>query len=188
MQIQAAALWHEYQCGTLAIQNDFCREGQRLSQESPDGADATAGRGAAGGDGSSDLSAPGLRPDPLSHMQSMCCRAKGVDPKTVRREHPPDNPEIRLEMNKIAEKRGRKRARGSRTPMPVPLRPNQRWSLDFLSDTFGACRKFRILAVNDDCCRKKSGADCRHQHLGRARRAGIGRPAQDLWQTRLHSF
>jgi putative transposase len=49
---------------------------------------------------------------------------------------------------------GRKRARGSRTPMPVPLRPNQRWSLDFLSDTFGACRKFRILAVNDDCCRE----------------------------------
>ena len=38
--------------------------------------------------------------------------------------------------------------------MPVPLRPNQRWSLDFLSDTFGACRKFRILAVNDDCCRE----------------------------------
>jgi len=38
--------------------------------------------------------------------------------------------------------------------MPVPLRPNQRWSLDFLSDTFGACRKFRILAVNDNCCRE----------------------------------
>ena len=38
--------------------------------------------------------------------------------------------------------------------MPVPLRPNQRWSLDFLSDTFGACRRFRILAVNDDCCRE----------------------------------
>ena len=31
----------------------------------------------------------------------------GVDPKTVRREHPPDNPEIRLEMHKIAEKRRR---------------------------------------------------------------------------------
>ena len=38
-----------------------------------------------------------------------------------------------------------------------PLRPNQRWSLDFLSDTFGACRKFRILAVNDDCCRENLG-------------------------------
>ena len=28
------------------------------------------------------------------------------------------------------------------------------WSLDFLSDTFGAPRGFRILAVNDDCCRE----------------------------------
>jgi putative transposase len=26
--------------------------------------------------------------------------------------------------------------------------------LNFLSDTFGACRKFRIMTVNDDCCRK----------------------------------
>ena len=54
----------------------------------------------------------------------------------------------------VRRRRGRKRARGRRTPMPMPLRPNQRWSLDFLSDTFGACRKFRILAVNDDCCRE----------------------------------
>jgi len=57
----------------------------------------------------------------------------------------------------VRRRRGRKRARGSRTPMPVPLRPNQRWSLDFLADTFGACRKFRILAVNDDCCRENLG-------------------------------
>ena len=26
--------------------------------------------------------------------------------------------------------------------------------MDFLSDTFGASRRFRILAVNDDCCRE----------------------------------
>jgi putative transposase len=135
-----------------------------------------------------------MKGHPIS--QRRACVLIGVDPKTVRRERPPDNPEIRLEMNKIAEKRrrfgyrrigvmlervgmvmnekklyriyreeglsvrrrrGRKRARGSRTPMPVPLRPNQRWSLDFLSDTFGACRKFRILAVNDDCCRENLG-------------------------------
>ncbi|SLN77093.1 Integrase core domain protein [Ruegeria meonggei] len=38
--------------------------------------------------------------------------------------------------------------------MPEALRPGERWSLDFLSDTFGASRKFRILAVNDDCCRE----------------------------------
>jgi putative transposase len=29
--------------------------------------------------------------------------------------------------------RGRKRARGTRTPMPVPVRPNVRWALDFVS-------------------------------------------------------
>ena len=57
----------------------------------------------------------------------------------------------------VHRRRGRKRARASRTPMPVPLRPNQRWSLDFLPDTFGACRKFRILTVNDDCCRDNLG-------------------------------
>ena len=132
-----------------------------------------------------------MKDHPIS--QRRACVLIGVDPKTVRRDRPPDNPEIREEMHKIAEKRrrfgyrrvgillerkgmimnekklyriyreeglsvrrrrGRKRARGSRTPIPAPLRPNQRWSLDFLSDTFGACRKFRILAVNDDCCRE----------------------------------
>jgi putative transposase len=38
--------------------------------------------------------------------------------------------------------------------MQAPLRSNQRWSLDFLSYMCGACRKFRILAVNNDCCRE----------------------------------
>lgn len=28
------------------------------------------------------------------------------------------------------------------------------WLMDFLSDTFGASRRFRILAINDDCCRE----------------------------------
>jgi len=125
--------------------------------------------------------------------QRRACRLVGVDPKTVRRDQPPDNPEVREEMKAIASKRrrfgyrrigvllerkgmimnhkklyrlyteeklgvrrrrGRKRARGSRTPMPVALRPGERWSLDFVSDTFGASRKFRMLAVNDDCCRE----------------------------------
>ena len=38
--------------------------------------------------------------------------------------------------------------------MPEALRPGERWSLEFLSDMFGASRRFRILAVNDDCCRE----------------------------------
>ena len=54
----------------------------------------------------------------------------------------------------VRRRRGRKRARGTRTPMPHAPMPNQRWSLDFVADTFGASRKFRMLAVIDDCCRE----------------------------------
>ena len=41
--------------------------------------------------------------------------------------------------------------------MPIPNRPNVRWSLDFVSDTFGVLRKFRILAIIDDCTRENLG-------------------------------
>ena len=97
--------------------------------------------------------------------QRRVCRLVGVDPKTVRRDKPPDNPEVREELKAIASKRrrfgyrrigvllerqgmimnhkklyrlyteeklgvrrrrGRKRARGSRTSMPVALRPSER--------------------------------------------------------------
>lgn len=44
--------------------------------------------------------------------------------------------------------------RGPRTPIPVSLRPDERWSLDFVTGTFGASRKFRMLTVNNDCCRE----------------------------------
>lgn len=50
----------------------------------------------------------------------------------------------------VRRRRGRKRATGTRQPLPVPSRPGQRWSLDFVSDVFGAGRRFRILAVIDD--------------------------------------
>ena len=46
-----------------------------------------------------------LRDHPIS--QRRVCVLVGVDPKTVRRDRPPDNPEIRKEMNLIAEKRRR---------------------------------------------------------------------------------
>ena len=54
----------------------------------------------------------------------------------------------------VKRRRGRKRARGTRSPMPSAAGINARWSLDFVSDSFGASRKFRILAVIDDCTRE----------------------------------
>ena len=106
----------------------------------------------------------------------MCCRATGVDPKTVRRERPPDHVDIRKKTHEIAgtrrrfgyplagnglhanrerrrvgilleregftmnekklyclyreeglsmrRRRGGKRARGTRAPMPIPNRPD----------------------------------------------------------------
>ena len=42
-----------------------------------------------------------MKGHPIS--QRRACVLIGVDPKTVRREHPPDNPDIRLEMNKIGK-------------------------------------------------------------------------------------
>jgi putative transposase len=41
--------------------------------------------------------------------------------------------------------------------MLVPLMPNQRWSLDFVSDQFTDCRHFRVLTVVDDCTREFLG-------------------------------
>lgn len=57
---------------------------------------------------------------------------------------------------KLAVRRrgGRKRAIGTRAPMLIPLRPNQRWSLDFVSDQFTDGRRFRILTIVDDCTRE----------------------------------
>ena len=57
---------------------------------------------------------------------------------------------------KLAVRRrgGRKRAIGTRTPMMIPLAPNERWSLDFVSDQLTDGRRFRILAIVDDCTRE----------------------------------
>ena len=54
----------------------------------------------------------------------------------------------------VKRRRGRKRATGTRAPLAVPLCPNDRWSLDFLSDVFEPGRRFRIFAVIDNCTRE----------------------------------
>ena len=54
----------------------------------------------------------------------------------------------------VRKRNGRKRAVGTRSPMPVPKRPNDCWSLDFVSDQFENGRRFRILAIFDVCTRE----------------------------------
>jgi len=54
----------------------------------------------------------------------------------------------------VRRRGGRKRALGTRSPMAIPQEPNQRWSLDFVSDALADSRRFRILCVIDDFSRE----------------------------------
>ncbi len=60
----------------------------------------------------------------------------------------------REERLQVRRRGGRKRALGSRAPMTLPQGPDQRWSLDFVSDTLTDGRRFRILVVVDDFTRE----------------------------------
>lgn len=60
----------------------------------------------------------------------------------------------REERLQVRRRGGRKRALGTRAPMTMPQGPNQRWSLDSLSDTLTDSRRFRVLAVVDDFTRE----------------------------------
>ena len=60
----------------------------------------------------------------------------------------------REEKLQVRKRGGRKRALGTRRPMLLPSRANERWSLDFVSDAFTDGRRFRVLAVVDDYSRE----------------------------------
>ena len=60
----------------------------------------------------------------------------------------------REERLQVRRRGGRKRALGTRAPLMLPQGPNQRWSLDFVSDTLTDSRRFRMLAVVDDFTRE----------------------------------
>jgi putative transposase len=65
----------------------------------------------------------------------------------------------------VKRRRGRKRALGTRAPMLEPSGPSVRWSLHFVSDSFGSGRKFTILAVIDDYTREGSVAKSRWANI-----------------------
>lgn len=54
----------------------------------------------------------------------------------------------------VRKRGGRKRAIGTRSPVLISEATNQRGSLDFASDTLSDGRRFRVLAVIDDCSRE----------------------------------
>jgi len=54
-------------------------------------------------------------------------------------------------------RRRRKAVSMMRVPAPAPTAPNERWSMDFMSDTLGDGRCFRIFTTVDDCSRESPG-------------------------------
>jgi putative transposase len=91
-------------------------------------------------------------PPPVRLSPPACAdapRRSGHEPQKFRRLY-------REERLQVRRRGGRKRSLGTRAPPAIPQGPNQRWSLDFLSDAFAEGRRFRILVVVDDFTRECS--------------------------------
>ena len=78
----------------------------------------------------------------------------------------------------------RRRAAMSRQPRPTVSRPNERWTMDFMSDALANGEKVRVLTVVDaytrECLALEAGRQFRGQDVGRvltAIAATRGRPA-----------
>jgi len=54
----------------------------------------------------------------------------------------------------LRKKRRRKSAAGARVIMPLPQRTNERWSMDFVTDSIVTGRRFRALTIVDDYSRE----------------------------------
>lgn len=54
----------------------------------------------------------------------------------------------------VRRRKGRKRAVGTRLPLPQVDQPNQIWSLDFVSDALSCGRRLRVLGIEDQYARE----------------------------------
>jgi putative transposase len=54
----------------------------------------------------------------------------------------------------VRRRRRKRLTRGERVPLPVPSRPRERWSMDFMVDTLADGRGFRTLNIVDDFTRE----------------------------------
>ena len=73
---------------------------------------------------------------------------------------------IYSEENLQVRTRKRKKLQRPRVPIEVPSGPNQRWSMDFVSDRLGSGRGFRILNVHDDGAKDVVGQLVAHSISG----------------------
>ncbi len=80
----------------------------------------------------------------------------------------------------LRKKRRRKGAAGMRVMMPAAHRTNQRWSMDFVTDSIVTGRRFRALAIVDDFSRECPAIEV-DTSLGGARVVGV---LERLEQTR----
>lgn len=61
---------------------------------------------------------------------------------------------VRREGLLVGQRRRRKRGAVARVPAPVPTRPDERWSMDFVHDVLADGRPFRIWTLVDDATRE----------------------------------
>jgi putative transposase len=61
---------------------------------------------------------------------------------------------IRVERLLVGQRPRRKRVAVTRVPAPVPTRPDERWSMDFVRDTLADGRPYRIWTLVDDLTRE----------------------------------
>lgn len=61
---------------------------------------------------------------------------------------------VRRERLLVGQRPRRKRVAHTRVPAPVPTRPDQRWSMDFVRDTLADGRPYRVWTLVDDCTRE----------------------------------
>jgi len=71
----------------------------------------------------------------------------GLNHKRIRRLY-------RLNSLQLTLRKRRKRASGSRMPLPIPSAPNVVWAMDFISDRVQGIRKYRCLNIEDLCTRE----------------------------------
>jgi putative transposase len=72
--------------------------------------------------------------------------------------------------------------------MMVPMAPNDRWSLDFVSDQLTCGRRFRILTVVDDCTRECLAPGARGRYFALRHPGSAGAGPADVQNAFIESF